>query len=169
MRILFLAFILLAGICRSYAQPGFVTEFQKKWENSMTYTLEVAEKMPEEFYDFKPTDDQMSFAEQVLHLLRNMTWLSTDYLTDDTYKVDWKGSYTKAELLDLIQKTYAFAGKAAAGLSAEDLEEQVEFFAGPMSKRQVLMLMNDHSTHHRGQLMVYLRLKNVQPPRYRGW
>jgi len=164
-----LSTLLLTATLQMHAQDTFVEEFQQKWENAATYTLEVAEKMPEEFYDFKPTEDQMSFAEQVLHLLRNMTWLSTDYLTEETYEVDWKGAYSKAEILELIKETYAFAGKAADGLSAKELETKVEFFAGPMSKRQILTLMNDHSTHHRGQLLVYLRLKNVKPPRYRGW
>ena len=166
---LLLSTLLLTVTLHMHAQDAFIEEFQQKWENAATYTLEVAEKMPEEFYDFKPTEDQMSFAEQVLHLLRNMTWLSTGYLTEETYEVDWKGEYSKAAILELINKTYAFAGKAAAGLSAKDLETEVEFFAGPMSKRQILVLMNDHSTHHRGQLLVYLRLKDVQPPRYRGW
>ncbi|NJL74904.1 MAG: hypothetical protein HC892_07620 [Saprospiraceae bacterium] len=31
------------------------------------------------------------------------------------------------------------------------------------------MLMNDHLTHHRAQMIVYLRLKDVQPPKYVGW
>jgi hypothetical protein len=26
-----------------------------------------------------------------------------------------------------------------------------------------------HQTHHRGQLVVYLRLKGIKPPQYRGW
>ena len=53
--------------------------------------------------------------------------------------------------------------------TAAQLEEKVEFFAGPMNKRQILTLLNDHQTHHCGQLIVYLRLKGVKPPDYRGW
>ena len=52
---------------------------------------------------------------------------------------------------------------------SSDLDEEVQFFAGPMSKRQILVLMNDHLTHHRGQMIVYVRLKGVKPPAYKGW
>ncbi|MGX5688737.1 DinB family protein [Arcticibacter tournemirensis] len=41
----------------------------------------------------------------------------------------------------------------------DQLDEQVKFFAGPMTRRQILILMHDHKTHHLGQLIVYLRLK----------
>ena len=44
------------------------------------YTLEVAELMPDTAYQFKPTEDQMTFQEQLLHICGNMTWLSTTYL-----------------------------------------------------------------------------------------
>lgn len=41
--------------------------------------------------------------------------------------------------------------------------------AGRMSKLQFINLLNDHQTHHRGQMMVYLRLNGIQPPEYMGW
>jgi len=31
------------------------------------------------------------------------------------------------------------------------------------------VLLNDHQTHHRGQLVVYLRLNGIKPPAYIGW
>jgi uncharacterized damage-inducible protein DinB len=30
-------------------------------------------------------------------------------------------------------------------------------------------LMHDHHTHHRGQIIVYLRLNGLKPPKYVGW
>jgi uncharacterized damage-inducible protein DinB len=38
-----------------------------------------------------------------------------------------------------------------------------------MNKLQIINLINDHQTHHRAQLLVYLRLKGVKPPEYVGW
>ncbi|MFK7950340.1 MAG: hypothetical protein AB8G11_22315 [Saprospiraceae bacterium] len=32
-----------------------------------------------------------------------------------------------------------------------------------------LITLNSNLVHHRGQLTIYLRLKNVKPPRYIGW
>lgn len=41
--------------------------------------------------------------------------------------------------------------------------------AGPLTRRQILILMHDHQAHHIGQLIVYLRLKGIKPPGYVGW
>ena len=52
----------------------------------------------------------------------------------------------------------------------ESLEEEVDFFTTQVrNKGQILTLLNDHHTHHRGELLVYLRLQNIKPPRYQGW
>ena len=51
----------------------------------------------------------------------------------------------------------------------KELKETLDFFAGPKSKLQILSLLQDHVTHHRGQLIVYLNLNEIEPPRYSGW
>ena len=51
----------------------------------------------------------------------------------------------------------------------EELKEIVDFFAGPKSNLQILNLLQDHVTHHRGQLIVYLNLNEIEPPKYSGW
>ena len=51
----------------------------------------------------------------------------------------------------------------------ENLKDEVEFFAGPKTKLQILNLLQDHVTHHRGQLIVYLNLNEIKPPSYVGW
>lgn len=152
------------------AQSGYLAEFQQKWQNAANYTIEVAEAMPEDRFGFEPTEAEMTFAEQLMHIMSNMTWLSRDYLGGGGFDHDLKRKdWTKTEAIALLRQAFDHAGKAAAALSPEQLEEKVEFFAGPMTKRQILTLMNDHLTHHRGQLVVYLRLSGVKPPDYRGW
>ena len=153
-----------------YAQEAYLTEFQEKWRNATEYTLEIAELMPEEKYDYQPMEGVRTFREQLMHMMGNMVWLSSSYLSDQKFTQDLKKKdYTKAEIIQLLRDATTFAAKAAEQLKLEQLEEKVDFFAGPMSKRQILTLMNDHLTHHRGQIIVYLRLNEIQPPRYRGW
>ena len=72
--------------------------FLEKWENSKSYLIAIAEKMPEENYDFKPTERQMSFKEQLIHINENMEWLSITYFTNIEYKKEKKElSKTKKE------------------------------------------------------------------------
>ena len=66
-------------------------------------------------------------------------------------------------------ETIELTAKDLAPLTEKDLNHIVDFVAGKMSRRRIMLLLTDHVTHHRGQLVVYLRLKGVEPPAYRGW
>ncbi len=152
------------------AQSSYLAECQQKLKNSAEYTLEVAELMPEAHYDYKPTAEEMGFKEQLLHLIGNVNWLTSDYLGGKKLDKDLKKKdYTKTEVINILKEGYALATEALANFKSEQLEEPVKFFAGPMNKRQILTLLNDHQTHHRAQILVYLRLNGIKPPRYRGW
>lgn len=152
------------------AQSPLIKEFLSKWSNSKTYTLTLLEKVPENLLDFKPTESEMTIREQFVHLADNMVWISGTYLNkDDSFHVDKEKKYTKAELVDLLTTCYQFSNSKVAALQALDLETKVDFFAGNLTKRQMLNLMDDHVTHHRAQLIVYLRLNNIAPPEYTGW
>lgn len=158
------------GSTPAIGQQGFLKEFAQKWGNATEYTLEVVRTMPSSAYDYAPTEEQMTFGEQILHLLGNMSWLSSEYLGGQPVEFDReRKDYTKADLVGLLQDGFQQSAAAVAALSEEDLDEVVEFFAGPMTKRQILVLMNDHLTHHRAQLIVYARLNGVAAPRYLGW
>ena len=40
---------------------------------------------------------------------------------------------------------------------------------GGQSVYQFLNLIQDHQAHHVGQIIVYLRLNTIEPPKYIGW
>ena len=152
------------------AQDTVISAFLLKWENSKNYLIEMAELMPKENYNYKPTEPQMSFQEQLLHIRSNMVWLSETNFVDSTYvkseKIDPK---TKEEVIQQLTISFDKVTEIIKTISEEDLTTEVDFFAGPKSKLQILNLLQDHVTHHRGQLIVYLNLNNIKPPKYRGW
>jgi uncharacterized damage-inducible protein DinB len=146
------------------------TAFLEKWENSKNYLLTVAEAMPEEYYDFKPTEREMSFKEQLIHIKGNIDWLSISYFTEKEFKKEKKElPKTKEETIALLKTTFENSSNIIQNTTDGDFTEVVNFFAGPKSKLQILNLLQDHVTHHRGQLVVYLNLKEIEPPKYIGW
>lgn len=152
------------------AQTGWLTDIRLKWENACAYTRDVVQQMPEDALGFRPAEEMMTFEEQVLHLCRNANWLTTAYLEGDPHTADLKATGRgKAELLALLNEQESLTAVAMVRLEGADLSRQHDFFAGPMTTRQILLLLHDHMTHHRGQLIVYLRLRGVKPPAYRGW
>ncbi|WP_347373733.1 DinB family protein [Aequorivita sp. Q41] len=145
--------------------------FLEKWENSKNYLLAIAESMPEADFDYKPTEREMSFKAQLLHIEDNMLWLKNSYLLNkEVEKVNPDlENISKEEVIKSLTNSFDSVFKAVSELPDSALKETVAFFAGPKSKLQILNLLQDHVSHHRGQLIVYLNLKNVKPPKYVGW
>jgi uncharacterized damage-inducible protein DinB len=168
-------FTLLPGLGFAQQDP-WLNDLSSKWVNAQKYSLEIANLMPELAYGFKPTPDEMSFGEQLIHTASNMVWLSESYLTTEKSQIslaDFKklevGKMTKKQITEVLSQSFEFAGKAIQNADPNKLGEEVKFFAGPMARRKVLLLLHDHITHHRGQMIVYLRLNGIKPARYVGW
>jgi len=146
--------------------------FLEKWNNSKEYLLGIATSMPEEKYTYKPTEREMDFKNQLLHIRRNMLWLSTTYFSEETFdpkKLNENIPDSKEEVIKSLKEAFDLVYNRVKNTSEESLKTQVDFFAGPKSKLQILNLLQDHVTHHRGQLIVYLNLNEVKPPSYVGW
>lgn len=165
---LIIAFLFLTNSL--FSQVEVVSTFIEKWDNSKDYLVAVAQAMPEDKYDYKPTEREMSFKEQLFHILENMNWLSTTYFSKEKYlkKEESKG-LSKAQIIQEIKDSFDKAKIIVQKTKYLELSQKVDFFAGPKSKLQILNLMQDHVTHHRAQILVYLNLNQIQPPEYIGW
>jgi len=145
------------------AQDTPISAFLEKWENSKNYLLEMAEAMPEDKYNYKPTERQKTFQEQLLHIKGNIDWLSGTHFSE-SYQKDEKNYSSKAEVITAVRASFEAAAEKVKMANPEDLKTIVDFFAGPKTKLQILNLLQDHVTHHRGQLIVYLNLNDIKPP-----
>jgi len=154
------------------------TEWLEKWNNSKAYTMEALTSIPEDKLTFRPTENQMSVQEQVQHIAGNMYGLSRRFLDYQPGDFDEEvlrdklsaETMTRKELTNLLNDAYAFGEAAINNLPEDRWDEEVSnFFAGPKSRRVIIYLLQDHATHHRAQVLIYMRLLGLTPPRYRGW
>ncbi|HEX5023980.1 MAG TPA: DinB family protein [Agriterribacter sp.] len=149
---------------------SLLVQLARKWSNAKAYTLKMAELMPEPDYDFRPTPEEMSFREQLLHIAQNIQWLSTSYLLADKKAPAIDTTLkSKATVIQILTAAYDIGSEAHEDFDAQQLDKPVQFFAGTMTKRQIFILLHDHQSHHVGQIIVYLRLKGIKPPSYVGW
>ena len=174
MKYTFFLFSLLLGSLVAQAQSGsYLQEVAARLENSKKSTLQLAQAMPENQYDYKPVADEMSFRAQLLHMCQNVTWLTSTHLTSQPGPFSESSlkdtGQSKAAVEQLVTQAFDYAIESVRAFDAASLEDKVTFFAGPLSKRQIMNLLNDHQSHHRGQLVVYLRMNGVKPPAYVGW
>jgi uncharacterized damage-inducible protein DinB len=164
-----------AFICQAQNQSPFVKDALSKWKGMKEYTLAVAENMPEEKYSYKPVKEEDTFAFQLIHMANNMYFLSSKFLRNTDSPVDTKAiekklsTMSKAEIIQYLAKAFDYTAGTFALMNDNTLEEELDYWGGHSTKRKIVFLLNDHQTHHRGQLIVYLRLNGIKPPKYIGW
>jgi len=124
--------------------------------------------MPDSLYSYKPTAREMNFGEQLEHINSNIEWLATTYFDKKEAEISSLEN-PKQRIIANLSNSFELVYKTIDDFSNERLAESVDFFAGEKSRLQILNLLHDHVTHHRGQLIVYLNLNDIMPPRYTGW
>lgn len=174
-QLLILCFLMLSSSISAplFAQQNdYIKQYLERLENSKTYLMIIAENMPEDKYGYKATPESKSFAENFMHIGWAMDWHSQsllggrearDWKTDTELRVAQK---TKAEMIATIDRTFDATLKLIKNFDVEQLNDELDYFGLNRTKTQILMLLADHITHHRGQMLVYLRLNGIAPPRY---
>lgn len=100
----------------------------------------------------------------------NMLWIARDYMQGGDYnKLYDRKDLTKEELRKHMDSLFDYAIKTLDQYPVHLLKTKVDFFAGEKNMMQLVELMDDHMTHHKGQLTVYLRLVGKKAPRFVGW
>ncbi len=152
---------------------GFVSEFAPSWQRTHAYTLEVAEAMPEVDYDFRPTSNVYSFAQQMIHVqITNRGFLAVIEGSGAQPTVQpRRDGRSKVDIVTALDRSFVTVQDAIRTVSEDVLDEVVPwggrlYQLTEMSKRQVVDVMRNHLTHHRAQAVVYLRMRGVVPPPY---
>jgi uncharacterized damage-inducible protein DinB len=138
--------------------------------NKFVYTqmkkivLASAEKMPEESYGFKPTEAVRSFGQIVGHVADSQYRFCSIVLgeANPAPKVE-KTKTAKADLIAALKDAFTYCDKAYDGLTDATAAQMVKLGIDT-PKLGVLMINNVHSTEHYGNLVTYMRMKNLVPP-----
>jgi uncharacterized damage-inducible protein DinB len=161
----------IVGFAQS--QQMLIESHLVKFKNAKTYTLSIAEKFAADKYDFKPVKEEMSFKEQLVHIGENIYWLSSTYIKEETNPIKTNknraSEMNKEQVLEFVGSAYDYALKAMAESNEKSMSKEFNWSSGKMNKFQFLNLIQDHQSHHVGQLIVYLRLNGDTPPKYIGW
>jgi uncharacterized damage-inducible protein DinB len=140
--------------------------FLKHWQVTKDYTIAVAEAMPAAQYDFKPSPPQRTFGEQFIHLARaNSFYVSTWGISKI---LDAPKTADKAAVHKYLEESFGQAAEVIGKLGEKDLLRKD--LGAPRfpahTGTDMLLRAYMHTAHHRGQAVVYLRLKGITPPEW---
>jgi uncharacterized damage-inducible protein DinB len=139
-------------------------------------TKRVLERVPEDKLTWKPHAKSWSLGQLSLHIAQ-LPGAIAELITPlqrDAPNFSQGEAASCSELLKAFDESVANAKKKLAGWSDADLMSEWKLTAGPKTifalprVAMVRSIMLNHGYHHRGQLVVYLRLLDISVPSVYG-
>jgi hypothetical protein len=136
----------------------------------------VATEMPEEKYGFVPTEGAFrgvrSFAAQVKHAAA-VHYLVAASILGDPITADMSDERgpdavkTKADVLKYLADSFAYLKKAAATVDEKNAFTPIKgvFGSTPDTRIGLIVVAVSHTSNHYGQVVEYLRMNGLVPPR----
>ena len=127
--------------------------------------LASAEKMPEESYNFKPTEAVRSYGQLVGHLADAQYLFCSIALGEKNPSPGIEKSKTsKADLIAALKEAEAYCDKAYDTMTDLSGAQMVKLFGNDAPKLDVLVVNNMHNMEHYGNMVTYMRIKGIVPP-----
>jgi uncharacterized damage-inducible protein DinB len=175
-----LAAVVVLGCLMAAAEESKVSsvldmpEFVKDWQISKQFTMDVADAMPAEFYSFKPSPEEMTFGEQIIHIAGSNIYRFHEIsgikppLEFDPAKPP---ATDKDSAMKFLALSFDYVLEVLPQITPQQLKHtwHIESWKGRTDPEGRAMVMNMfvHTAHHRAQCEVYLRVKGIKPPTYR--
>ena len=150
------------------AQGGanpFSAAIRGSWDGIKQNVLKSAELMPETGYSFKPTPKVRTFGEILGHLANEHYLIcSTAKGEANPNSQDFEKTTAKAEMVKALRSSIEYCDGAYGGMTDAVAQETVKVFGSENSRIGVLTLNVTHDSEHYGNLITYLRMKDLVPP-----
>jgi uncharacterized damage-inducible protein DinB len=143
-----------------------VSAARKIFDRQSKNLSQAAEEMPAGDYSFKPTPQQITFAELMGHIAESNQFLCAKLSGAEPPKEqDDAPKPTKEALVAALKASFDSCGATLAKLEDGVLGQPITMFGGRSSTKAaaLLSLTNDWADHYAGAAM-YLRLKGLLPP-----
>ena len=143
--------------------------FQARWEKAKAFTLQVADAMPAEGYEFKPRPEMREFGKLIQHLAGNNVFYISRFkggeIPDSLKPPEASDKETTKKY---VTASFDYCAGVLKGLSEKDLDKSYPGRPNtpPQTGWDWVLHAFIHTAHHRGYAEVYLREKNTVPPRY---
>lgn len=159
-----------AGSAAAQSAPtGYLDEWSGQFDASARKLVALAEAMPAESWGWRPGDGVASVAEVYMHIARyNYYYLDTSLGVAAPAGLDYdrlEGVVNeKAEGTRILAASMEHVRRAAAAMSAADMDEATVLYGRNVGGHAVMLQLLAHMNEHLGQSIAYARMNGVVPP-----
>lgn len=166
------AFSILGTAAAAAAQPSFpptsfLTSAKATWESTRNLVIGIVEVMPEDKYDFRPTPSVRTFRDNVIHLVAE-NYLFFGRVAGENRGNPAQNLKSRDELLKALRESYDYGAKVWAGLTEEKALEMIEVRGQKVQRWSAILGVIQDNMNHYGNLVVYIRMNGLVPPRSAG-
>lgn len=166
-----IAFVLVTGLAMT-AGPASAQDTSLGGTTRMMYgvmkeqmLLASAEKMPEEFYGFKPADAVRTYGQIIGHIAdMQYTFCSLALGEKNPAPRIEQTKTTKADLTAALRDAVGYCDRAYGSLTDATALEHVKMGVTVMPRVSLLTTNMTHASLHYGNLVTYMRIKGIVPP-----
>ena len=127
--------------------------------------LRAAESMPEEHYAFRPVESVRTFGQIVGHIADSQYLFCSNVVGEKSPRPEIeKNKSSKAELLAALKDAFGYCERAFETLDDTKSAEVVPLFRSKTPRLGVMTVNTVHAIEHYGNLVTYMRMKNIVPP-----
>jgi len=153
----------------------YLPDFSNMLSLARDYTVECAQVMPEAKYAYRPVPDVRTFGQHMVHIGESVRGLFEIFVEGKVgagppmSEAGREVVRSRAEVVAQLRQSFQYVETAVAKLTEFELGQRISFLGDrQLARWRVLDFILDHTTHHRAQAVVYLRMNGVQPPAYRA-
>lgn len=142
-----------------------VSDSMKLYEGVQKILLRSAELTPEEDYGFRPAESVRTFGQIVGHVADAQYLFCSAVVGEKSPRPGIEKSRTsKADLIKELKESFAYCDRAYDGMTDASAAQMVKLMGGEKPKLGVLSVNNVHTIEHYGNLVTYMRMRNLVPP-----
>jgi uncharacterized damage-inducible protein DinB len=129
------------------------------------FVVRSAEKVPEDLYSFRATPEVRSMAELYGHVADAMFAMCATAAGSKPPRTGIEKAVTsKPALVAALKEGVSYCNSVYDAMTDQKGLETVPFYFGPTPRVSVLYFVVTHTYEHYGNLVTYMRLKNIVPP-----
>jgi uncharacterized damage-inducible protein DinB len=129
------------------------------------FVVRAAQKVPDDLYAFRPTPEVRTMGQIFGHVADGFMNMCATAGGGKPPRTNIEKSVTgKAELVQALIDGAAYCDSVFAAMDDKKGLETVPFYFGPTPRVSVLYFAVAHAYEHYGNVVTYMRLKNIVPP-----